>query len=88
MIPITSSLIKWILNAFHTNDLMEKMKISDEKYRYSVAWIDSMHKSFRGVLTCGNHFSKKILRMIVIIKGYHIILDLKLKSQIISQEAF
>ena len=60
LIPITSSLIKVDTQCFiDINDLMEKMKISDEKYRYSVAWIDSMHKSFRGVLTCGNHFSKK-----------------------------
>ena len=48
LIPITSSLIKVDTQCFiDINDLMEKMKISDEKYRYSVAWIDSMHKSFR-----------------------------------------
>lgn len=60
LIPITSSLIKVDTQCFiDINDLMEKMKISDEKYQYSVAWVDSMHKSFRGVLTCGNHLSKK-----------------------------
>ena len=28
---------------------------SDEINRYSVAWVDSLHKNFRGVLTTGNH---------------------------------
>ena len=29
--------------------------MSDEKYRYSVAWIDCLNNKFRGVLTSANH---------------------------------
>ena len=31
------------------------MKSKDKEYSYSVAWVDSLHKKTRGVLTCGEH---------------------------------
>jgi len=36
-------------------NLMNLMKSKDNDYSYSVAWIDSLHKKKRGVLTCGEH---------------------------------
>ncbi len=35
--------------------LIKEMSEIDTKYKYSVAWIDSMHNDFRGILSCGNH---------------------------------
>tara|TARA_B100000242_G_scaffold293514_1_gene271908 strand:- start:11388 stop:12758 length:1371 start_codon:yes stop_codon:yes gene_type:complete len=37
------------------NSLMDLMSSKDKEYSYSVAWIDSLHKKSRGVLTCGEH---------------------------------
>ena len=37
------------------DSLMEAMINADKNYRYSVAWVDSMHPKGRGVLTCGDH---------------------------------
>tara|TARA_A100001388_G_scaffold213371_1_gene163774 strand:+ start:803 stop:2179 length:1377 start_codon:yes stop_codon:yes gene_type:complete len=37
------------------DSLMEKMVICDNKFQYSVAWLDTLNKSGRGILTCGNH---------------------------------
>ncbi len=37
------------------DDLMDRMIARDDEYRYSVAWIDSVHPSGRGVLTRGDH---------------------------------
>ena len=56
LIPITSSFIS-VDTSRHENldELMEKMIESDEINRYSVAWVDSLNKNFRGVLTTGNH---------------------------------
>ena len=34
---------------------MKLMKEKDNHYKYSVAWVDSLHKKNRGVLTCGEH---------------------------------
>jgi decaprenylphospho-beta-D-ribofuranose 2-oxidase len=56
LIPITSSLIS--VDTERTTDLddvMDRMIARDEEYRYSVAWIDSVHPSGRGVLTRGDH---------------------------------
>ncbi len=41
------------------NSLMEFMKSTDKNYAYTVAWIDSLHKKGRGVLTCGEHALKE-----------------------------
>ena len=56
LIPISSSFIS-VDTSRHENldELMEKMIESDEINRYSVAWVDSLNKNFRGVLTTGNH---------------------------------
>jgi len=37
------------------DDLMARIIANDDEYRYSVAWIDSVHPSDRGVLTRGDH---------------------------------
>ncbi len=53
---IETSLIK--VDTFICNELsslMDLMKAKDEKYLYSVAWIDSLNKKNRGVLSCGEH---------------------------------
>ena len=34
---------------------MDLMRSKDQEYSYSVAWVDSLHKKTRGVLTCGEH---------------------------------
>ena len=62
IIPIQTSLIKTEISR-HDNldDLMQKMLEADEKYKYSVAWIDSMNNGLRGILTCGNHITNKDL---------------------------
>ena len=63
LIPITSSYIKVDTKRFKDLDhLMQEMIEADEKYRYSVAWVDSLHKNFRGVITCGDHLSIKDLK--------------------------
>ena len=44
------------VDTFICNDLdslMDLMSAKDKDYSYSVAWIDSLHKNSRGVLTCG-----------------------------------
>ena len=56
LIPIQSSFMKVDTFKFEDLDsLMDCMIDSDKKYRYSVAWIDSLNKKGRGVLTCGEH---------------------------------
>ena len=56
LIPISSSLISVnTIRFLNLESLMEEMIKGDEKYRYSVAWIDSLHKNGRGVLTRGDH---------------------------------
>ena len=37
------------------DSMMRKMIETDEEYEYSVAWIDSLNKNIRGILTCANH---------------------------------
>ncbi len=37
------------------DSLMKAMVDADTKYRYTVAWVDSLHPKGRGVLTSGNH---------------------------------
>ena len=56
LIPITSSLISVDTErAGDLDDVMDRMIARDDEYRYSVAWIDSVHPSGRGVLTRGDH---------------------------------
>lgn len=56
VLPISSS---WIsVDTERGNDLddvMARMIARDDDYRYSVAWIDSVHASGRGVITRGDH---------------------------------
>jgi len=56
LIPVTSSLIS--VDTERVPDLdtaMASMIANDHRYRYSVAWIDSVHPSGRGVITSGDH---------------------------------
>ena len=56
VIPVTSSLIS--VDTERLNDLdevMSKMVAGDDKYRYTVAWIDTVSPSGRGVITSGDH---------------------------------
>ncbi len=56
LIPITSSLISVDTTRFRDLDaLMAAMVEADERFRYSVAWVDSFNPAGRGVLTCGDH---------------------------------
>ena len=56
LIPIKTSLIS-VDTSRHQNldDLMDAMIRADSQYRYSVAWVDSLNRRGRGVLTCGDH---------------------------------
>lgn len=56
LIPITSSLIS-VDTTRHRDleSLMAAMVEADSRYRYSVAWVDSLDPRGRGVLTCGDH---------------------------------
>jgi decaprenylphospho-beta-D-ribofuranose 2-oxidase len=56
LIPITSSLISVDTDRVGDLDsLMAAMVEADSRYRYSVAWVDSLNAAGRGVLTCGDH---------------------------------
>ncbi len=56
LLPISTAFMKVDTKRVENIDLlMSDMEISDEKYRYSVAWIDCLNNQFRGVLTCANH---------------------------------
>lgn len=56
LIPITSSLISVDTTRFQDLEvLMGAMVEADSRYRYSVAWVDSLDPRGRGVLTCGDH---------------------------------
>jgi len=56
LIPITSSLISVDTTRYRDlESLMAAMLEADSKYRYSVAWVDSLDPKGRGVLTCGDH---------------------------------
>ena len=56
LIPITSSLISVDTTRYRDlESLMVAMVEADAKYRYSVAWVDSLDPKGRGVLTCGDH---------------------------------
>jgi len=56
VIPVSSSLIS--VDTQRANDLDEVMSVmvaGDDKYRYTVAWIDTVSQSARGVITSGDH---------------------------------
>ncbi len=56
MIPIFSSLISVDTErCADLDEVMARMIESDSQYRYSVAWIDSLSASGRGVITRGDH---------------------------------
>ncbi len=56
LIPITSSLISVDTTRYRDlESLMAAMVEADARYRYSVAWVDSLDPKGRGVLTCGDH---------------------------------
>ena len=56
LIPITSSLISVDTTRYRDlESLMAAMVEADSRYRYSVAWVDSLDPKGRGVLTCGDH---------------------------------
>jgi len=56
LIPITTSLISVDTTRYQDlESLMVAMVEADAKYRYSVAWVDSLDPKGRGVLTCGDH---------------------------------
>ncbi|MCF8526765.1 MAG: FAD-binding oxidoreductase [Candidatus Nanopelagicales bacterium] len=58
LIPITSSRISVDTERTSSlDDVMDRMITGDDAYRYSVAWVDSVHPSGRGVLTRGDHAS-------------------------------
>ena len=62
LIPISSSLISVDTTRFRELDaLMAAMVEADARYRYSVAWVDSLNPAGRGVLTCGDHASREQL---------------------------
>jgi len=63
LIPIETSLISVDTDRYgDLNSLMAAMVEADTRYRYSVAWVDSLHHAGRGVLTCGDHASLAQLR--------------------------
>ena len=56
LIPIKTSKISVDISRHNNLDsLMEEMIICDNKFQYSVAWLDTLSKSPRGILTCGDH---------------------------------
>lgn len=56
LIPITSALMNVDTErAKDLDDVMARMIERDHEYRYTVAWIDTVHPSGRGVLTRGDH---------------------------------
>ena len=56
LIPISSSLISVNTSRYQNlESLMAAMLQADVDFRYSVAWIDSLNKNGRGVLTTGEH---------------------------------
>ena len=62
LIKIETSFVK--VDTFIFNDLrklMDSMISKDKEYTYSVAWVDGLHKSMRGVLTCADHAKIKDL---------------------------
>jgi decaprenylphospho-beta-D-ribofuranose 2-oxidase len=56
LLPISNSLISVDTTRYRDLEaLMAAMVEADHRYRYSVAWMDSLDPWGRGVLTCGDH---------------------------------
>ncbi len=56
LIPIKTSKMKTNTSKYKDLDyLMDAMINSQDNYKYIVAWVDSLNKKNRGVLTVGNH---------------------------------
>ena len=56
VIPLTSSLISVdTQRVSNLDDVMARMAEGDSGYRYTVAWIDSVASSGRGIITSGDH---------------------------------
>ena len=63
LIKIETSFISVNTSRFEDlKSLMKAMLIADKEFHYSVAWVDSLHKKNRGVLTCGDHATKDQLQ--------------------------
>lgn len=61
-IPITSSRMRVDTErADDLDDVMARMVARDDQYRYSVAWIDTIAASGRGVITRGDHAPVEML---------------------------
>ena len=59
LIPIeTSRMSVDTIRCVDLDDVMTRMIEGDDDYRYSVAWIDSVAPSGRGVLTRGDHATR------------------------------
>jgi decaprenylphospho-beta-D-ribofuranose 2-oxidase len=59
LLPISSALIRVDTTRFRDLEaLMVAMAEADSRWRYSVAWVDSLDSRGRGVLTCGDHASR------------------------------
>ena len=57
VIPIETSMNVYSQRINDLDSLMQKMIENDYKYKYNVAWIDSLSRDGRGVLTSGEHAS-------------------------------
>ncbi len=56
LIPIkTSKILVDVYKYKDLDDLMDAMVNSENDYQYSVAWVDSLSKSNKGIFTGGNH---------------------------------
>ncbi len=56
IIPIETSFIQEKTTRYNNlEDLIKDMIKNENKYKYSVAWIDSMNRNLRGVVNYGNH---------------------------------
>ena len=56
LIPIETSLMSVdTKRCKNLDELMDEMFLNDSKYKYSVAWVDSLNSSGRGVITAGDH---------------------------------
>ncbi len=56
LIPIETSFMNVVSQRIDDLDtLMHRMKENDAKYKYNVAWIDSLNSNGRGVITSGEH---------------------------------
>ena len=58
----TSQIISDVFRYKDLDNLMDAMLIADNNYEYSVAWVDSLSRSNRGIFTGGNHAVKNNLK--------------------------